>query len=1028
MNIKQNIILPVLAIAGLWLMSACGENFQSDIDKLNAQHGAIEGRVSKLETQVATLNTQMGSISALAYAVEQGFYITQVKTTAEGYELTLNNGKVIVLQNTPGGTLVPMPAVSMTQINGFYFWTINGIVLTGDDGQPVRAGGTAPVVRFDYTLNQWVISIDGGVTFRNISEYVSVIINDQILLQVINSYVRQYQNTIISQQVLFQIISTYIQQNYKDLFSIDILNQVVDTYIKEHYTRIFSYELLEKIFTQYNFSYVKDNIKVDKLIDVIIQFIKEHKEVFVNNEVLYAIITNYIEVNKTTIFSNQLLLEVINNFIENNENFIDVELLTQVVNNYIDEHTDVVFNTETIRKLMTEYVRKWYVQIFSQDILIRVLSTYVTEHSETIFNRTLIEEVINNYIQNNSATIISQDKLVEIINNYLKVNSTTVFNREVLIEIITKYFEKNYSLYIKREDIVTAINTYISTHDTTLISIEVIRMIMNNYLENNFREVFTKDFLQQVVTNYFRTHMEIIAKYADQKGKTLISDVQVTDDICTVTLSGGQTIKLVVYDAMARLSKRVQSIVVLPNSEGYIDEGNTLKLRYLVSPASMASVIANNKDLLVELIATDGEGSGSLDTYQTYGVQGSTNGILSLSANMLQNAKAVALHVKDKKIAGTDIMTEFAVVGEVDCSGIPTNPTTPTPNPGTPTIKIPYPNIQTEINECGNCVATLNLTGIQHPNTQEWLYLYGTGKPGQNVWIDVDDTPRGNVVTNLEDNTTMVQNDIVFTVDNSGSMGQEADAIAKGIISWASMLAGKGLDVKFGFVGYGGNVRSQYDKLVDNYGITGAMDLASSNELSDILKKSTGTERTKGYWGDNATSLKTAAAKQEWSRAGGENGTQAIRFANELFSFRTSANRIYVNFTDDCNYTGKNSDISVEFFNDRNKWPVSNGTIHSVISNNKVTLINRSNQDNSYELPWLMSEYTGGTTMFIKPNASDLNLNTLAVSEAMTHSYTIRFLVPRQLFDGNTHNVRITVISTDNAARGVLEFSTKFEL
>ena len=1009
MNIKQNIILPVLAIAGLWLMSACGENFQSDIDKLNAQHGAIEGRVSKLETQVATLNTQMGSISALAYAVEQGFYITQVKTTAEGYELTLNNGKVIVLQNTPGGTLVPMPAVSMTQINGFYFWTINGIVLTGDDGQPVRAGGTAPVVRFDYTLNQWVISIDGGVTFRNISEYVSVIINDQILLQVINSYVRQYQNTIISQQVLFQIISTYIQQNYKDLFSIDILNQVVDTYIKEHYTRIFSYELLEKIFTQYNFSYVKDNIKVDKLINVIIQFIKEHKEVFVNNEVLYAIITNYIEVNKTTIFSNQLLLEVINNFIENNENFIDVELLTQVVNNYIDEHTDVVFNTETIRKLMTEYVRKWYVQIFSQDILIRVLSTYVTEHSETIFNRTLIEEVINNYIQNNSATIISQDKLVEIINNYLKVNSTTVFNREVLIEIITKYFEKNYSLYIKREDIVTAINTYISTHDTTLISIEVIRMIMNNYLENNFREVFTKDFLQQVVTNYFRTHMEIIAKYADQKGKTLISDVQVTDDICTVTLSGGQTIKLVVYDAMARLSKRVQSIVVLPNSEGYIDEGNTLKLRYLVSPASMASVIANNKDLLVELIATDGEGSGSLDTYQTYGVQGSTNGILSLSANMLQNAKAVALHVKDKKIAGTDIMTEFAVVGEVDCSGIPST-TDATPSIWSTTITIPYPSIQTEINECGNCVATLNLTGIQHPNTQEWLYLYGTGKPGQNVWIDVDDTPRGNVVTNLEDNTTMVQNDIVFTVDNSGSMGQEADAIAKQILSWADMLTSKNLNVRFGVVGYGGYV-------------DGAMNLTNASSLKSYLDRKTGTGRTVGFEGSDGNTLQSYAAnypKTGNSSDSNECGAMAIHFADDYFNFRTGANRIYINFTDEGNQPNGIANYKVDWFKSQTNWPTWKGTIHTVYSGSQSNV--------SGEKPWLMSEYTGGTTMFIKPNASDLNLNTLAVSEAMTHSYTIRFLVPRQLFDGNTHNVRITVISTDNAARGVLEFSTKFEL
>lgn len=642
------------------LMTSCGKDRQDDIDKLNAMHTSIEGRVSKLEAQLSTLNTQLSTLNTLATAVEQGFYITQVKTTADGYELTLSNGRVIVLQTTPGGMLVPMPAVSMTQINGFYFWTVNGIVLTGDDGLPIRANGNKPVVRYDYTLNQWVISIDGGTTFRDINEYVSIIINDELLIQVINNYLRQHQTTIFSQHVLYQIISTYIQQNYKELFNIDILNRVVADYIKEHYTRIFSYELLEKIFTQYDFSYIKENIKVEELTNVILQFIRDHKEVFVDNDVLFAIITNYIEVNKTTIFSNELLLEVINNFIKNNENFIDVELLTLVVNNYIDEHTDLVFNTETIRTLLTRYIEKWYVQIFSQDILIRLVSTYVTEHSETIFNHELIEEVINNYIQNNSTTIITHDQLVEIINDYLKVNSTTVFDREVLIAIITSYFEKNYSLYIKREDIVTAINTYLSTHETTIISVEIISEIVNNYLKTYYKEVFTIDLLGKVIVDYFTQHKEEVT-ITIYNSKAPITDVVVDGDVCTVTLNNGQTVQLQVYGASSALSNCVQSLVILPNSEGRIDAGNPLQLRYLVSPASMAQVIANDSHVTMELVTTDG--TGSLNRISARGASATYDGILSLSANVNESAKAVALHVKDERSAGTDIMTEFTPVG-----------------------------------------------------------------------------------------------------------------------------------------------------------------------------------------------------------------------------------------------------------------------------------------------------------------------------------------------------------------------------
>lgn len=145
----HHIVFLFVALTASFLLTACGEDYSGDIDKLNSQHTNIEQRVTSLESQVNTLNTQLGQLSVLAYAVEQGFYITSVKTTGDTYELTLSNGHVIVLQKGEDNMLVPMPAVSMTMIDGFYYWTINGMLIMGDDGKPVRSDGTTPIVRYD---------------------------------------------------------------------------------------------------------------------------------------------------------------------------------------------------------------------------------------------------------------------------------------------------------------------------------------------------------------------------------------------------------------------------------------------------------------------------------------------------------------------------------------------------------------------------------------------------------------------------------------------------------------------------------------------------------------------------------------------------------------------------------------------------------------------------------------------------------------------------------------------------------------
>ena len=213
MKHSKHFALLLATVALSFLAVSCSKDFQDDIDDLNSKYTQLDQRVKDLETQVSKINSDLSTLSVLATAVENGFYITSVKTTANGYELTLSNGHVIVLMNGPSNTLMPAPAISMTLINGIYYWTLNGMLITGDDGRLLPANGQTPVVKYDSVTLQWLISLDGGVTFQSVNVYASIVINDEVLLQVLNTYVSQHSTTLISQDILFQIISTYIQSD-----------------------------------------------------------------------------------------------------------------------------------------------------------------------------------------------------------------------------------------------------------------------------------------------------------------------------------------------------------------------------------------------------------------------------------------------------------------------------------------------------------------------------------------------------------------------------------------------------------------------------------------------------------------------------------------------------------------------------------------------------------------------------------------------------------------------------------------------
>lgn len=325
------------------------------------------------------------------------------------------------------------------------------------------------------------------------------------------------------------------------------------------------------------------------------------------------------------------------------------------------------------------------------------------------------------------------------------------------------------------------------------------------------------------------------------------------------------------------------------------------------------------------------------------------------------------------------------------------------PNPEIDETNTFIPNAQFSTN--GNSVEIeINLTGIQHPETREWIKLFGTTQNNQNVWVEVDGIPKGIVVVNkASDPSRKLLVDLVFTVDNSDSMGQEADSVANSIVKWATKLNSKGFDIRFGCVGFG---------YYYNDNTTGGIDFTNLDGINAFLNREgkKGITRTVGFEGPEAERLKEAS--KNYKKARDECGAEAIRFADENFTFHTGANRIYVNFTDEPNQPKNNEDISVEFFSNQENWNTAQGTIHTVYSgspNFTHTILYR-------EQPWLMSEYTGGTTIYAPSNFANVSLDNLPVTGAMENSYIIRFNNSSQVADG-LHEIKITILSDNGEVK-----------
>lgn len=321
--------------------------------------------------------------------------------------------------------------------------------------------------------------------------------------------------------------------------------------------------------------------------------------------------------------------------------------------------------------------------------------------------------------------------------------------------------------------------------------------------------------------------------------------------------------------------------------------------------------------------------------------------------------------------------------------------------------------------ENGHQYVAITMNGIWDPQNEEWLKLIGTGLSGQNIWISLDNLPKGiDVYNNSENEGNTLIADVVFLVDNSGSMSEEANDVADNIITWTQQLEASGLDIRVGIVGYGGYY---------SHSIGGALNITTADDLKTYLDRSWGTNRTRGFEGPDAQELQAIAQSGNYQCQGyeQEDGVVALRFAHDNFNFRSGANRIYVNFTDEPNQPAGKEAWSVEWLNPENgNWKPEYGTVHTVYSSSKFDY----NNTLWTEQPWLMSDYTGGTTIFTNPQFSDVSLLTLPVTGSLQNSYLIRFTdIDEYVGDGQPHTIKMTILTPSGVIAGEITFQVMFD-
>lgn len=139
---------------------------------------SLDKRVTSIEDQLKTMNSDISALQKLANALQNNVYVESVEHTNNGYTITFTDGSKATISNgingSNGSNGKDAPIIGIGELESKYYWTqtigntTSWIIDTSGNRIPVTgADAITPQLEVDES-GYWLISYDKGMTFINL--------------------------------------------------------------------------------------------------------------------------------------------------------------------------------------------------------------------------------------------------------------------------------------------------------------------------------------------------------------------------------------------------------------------------------------------------------------------------------------------------------------------------------------------------------------------------------------------------------------------------------------------------------------------------------------------------------------------------------------------------------------------------------------------------------------------------------------------------------------------------------------------
>ncbi len=162
-----------LLVCGL-LLFGCNDKY--DDSALRNDLSDLENRVAKLEELCKQMNTNISSLQKIVNAVQSSLLISNVEQISDGYIIHFSDGSTATIKDGKDSGAAPVIGVKQ-DVDGCYYWTLDGKWMTDEKGNKVKAQGTdgkdgkdAITPQLKIENGRWMLSMDNGKTWTDIGQ------------------------------------------------------------------------------------------------------------------------------------------------------------------------------------------------------------------------------------------------------------------------------------------------------------------------------------------------------------------------------------------------------------------------------------------------------------------------------------------------------------------------------------------------------------------------------------------------------------------------------------------------------------------------------------------------------------------------------------------------------------------------------------------------------------------------------------------------------------------------------------------